>query len=55
MGSPDFPSLRYSMFAKLCYLLMLFPNPTVFDVGVFGLFDLLNEFGEAAVRSFGDE
>jgi hypothetical protein len=43
------------MFAKLCYLLMLFPNPTVFDICVFGLFDLLDEFGEAAVRSFGDE
>jgi len=36
-------------------LWVLFPNPTVFDVGVFVLFDLLNEFGEAAVRSFGDE
>jgi len=36
-------------------LRMLFPNPTVFDVGVFGLFDLLNEFGEAAVGSFANE
>jgi hypothetical protein len=36
-------------------LWVLFPNPTVFDVGVFGLFDLLDEFGEAAVGSFANE
>ena len=34
---------------------MLFSNPTVFDIGVFWQFDLLNEFSEAAIWSFRDE
>jgi hypothetical protein len=36
-------------------LWVLFPNPTVFDICVFRQFDLLNEFGEAAVGSFANE